>query len=104
MVTSMPGGAADKAGNRYEHRWVVLRISEMLEAKVSRIRPEPPGRGGTGIELTLDTDGVTWGEQAKDTAGNWTINKLAREGVLADVKIQIGLGRSFRFVSSAACH
>ena len=33
VVTSMPGGAADKAGNRYEHRWVVLRISEMLEAR-----------------------------------------------------------------------
>ena len=101
MVTSMPGGAADKAGNRYEHRWVVLRISEMLEAKVSRIRPEPPGRGGTGIELTLDTDGVTWGEQVKDTAGNWTINKLTREGVFGDIKTQIGLGRSFRFIASA---
>ena len=102
MVTAMPGGAADKAGNRYEHRWVVLRISEMLEAKVSRMRPEPPGRAGTGIELTLDEGGVTWGEQAKDTAGNWTINKLTREGVLDAIKIQIGLGRSFRFIASAA--
>lgn len=98
----MPGGPADKAGNRYEHRWVVLRISEMLEGRISRIRPEPPGRAGTGIELTLDEDGVTWGEQAKDTTGNWTINKLSREGVLGAIKIQIGLGRSFRFIASAA--
>ena len=101
MVTSIPGGAADKAGNRYEHRWVVLRISEMLETKVSRIHLEPPGRGGTGIELTVESDGVTWGEQTKNTAGNWTINKLTREGVLDAIKIQIGLGRSFRFISSA---
>ena len=102
MVTSMPGGAADKAGNRYEHRWVVLRISEMLETKVSRIHLEPPGRGGAGIELTVDEGGITWGEQVKDTAGNWTINKLTREGVLDAIKIQIGLGRSFRFICSAA--
>ena len=101
MVTAMPGGAADKAGNRYEHRWVVLRISEMLERRVSRIRPEPPGRAGTGIELTLDEGGVTWGEQAKDETGNWTINKLSREGVLGAIKIQIDLGRSFRFVASS---
>ena len=102
MVTSMPGGAADKAGNRYEHRWVVLRISEMLEGRVTRIRPEPPGRAGTGIELTLDEDGITWGEQAKDTAANWTINKLTTEGVLDAVKTQTGLGRSFRFIASSA--
>ena len=101
MVTSMPGGAADKAGNRYEHRWVVLRISEMLDGSVSRIRLEPPGQAGFGVELEVDADGATWGEQVKDTAGNWTINKLTREGVFGDIKTQIGLGRSFRFIASA---
>ena len=98
----MPGGAADKAGNRFEHLWVVLRISEMLEGKVSRIRPEPPGQAGVGIEMELDIDGVTWGEQVKDTAGNWTINKLVREGVLTAAKVQIDLGRSFCLVASSS--
>ena len=98
----MPGGAADKAGNRFEHLWVVLRISEMLEGNVSRIRLEPPGQAGTGIEMELDIDGVTWGEQVKDTAGNWTTNKLVREGVLTAAKVQIDLGRSYRLVASAS--
>ena len=102
MVTAMSGGAANKAGNQYEHLWVVLRITEMLEGRVSRIRPEPPGVAGTGIELELDIDGVTWGEQTKDDARNWTINRLIREGVLAAAKIQIDQGRHYRFVASSA--
>ena len=53
----------------------------MLDGSVSRIRLEPPGQAGIGVELEVDADGATWGEQVKDTAGNWTINKLTREGV-----------------------
>ena len=102
MVTAMAGGAANKAGNHYEHLWMVLRISEMLEGSVSRIRPEPPGVAGTGIELELDIDGVTWGEQTKDDARNWTINRLIRDGVLAAAKTQIDQGRHYRFVASSA--
>ena len=102
MVTAMPGGAADKAGNRYEHLWMVFRISEMLEGSVSRIRQEPPGVAGSGIEFTLDVDGVTWGEQTKDEARNWTIHRLIRKGVLAAAKTQIDQGRHYRFVTSSA--
>lgn len=36
----MPGGAADKAGNGYEHLWVVLRITELWEGEVGRTRLE----------------------------------------------------------------
>ena len=101
MVTALPGGAADKAGNSYEHLWTVLRLAELLEGTVARMRLEPPGDRGTGIEFELDLGGVTWGEQVKDTAGRWTLNKLKREGVIAAAKDQIDRGNSFRFVASA---
>ena len=45
-ATCMPGGGADEAGNRYEHCWVVSRVSETLEWKAGRIRAEPPGWAG----------------------------------------------------------
>lgn len=102
MVTAMPGGAADKAGNLYEHLWVVLRITDLIEGNVSRIRLEPPGQAGTGIELEIDINGVTWGEQAKDSASNWTANRLISKGVLASAKAQLDRGRSFRLIVSSS--
>ena len=98
----MPGGAASKAGHRYEHLWTVMRICELLDGPVRVIRLEPPGEAGSGIEFVVDVDGDLWGEQAKDTAGNWTIRKLTGEGVLASAKLQIGRGRGFRLVAASA--
>ena len=51
MVTVLPGSAADRAGIKYENRWVALRVAEMLEGKVNRMRLEPPGKSSTGICL-----------------------------------------------------
>lgn len=101
-VTTLPGGAADKLGNRYEHLWLVLRITEMLEGHVSQIRLEPPGVSGTGIEFTVEVNGATWGEQTKDEARNWTINRLIKEGVVHAARIQIDQGRHYRFVASSS--
>ena len=103
MVTALRGGAANRAGIGYENLWVVLRVAEMLEGKVSEVRLEPPGRAGTGIELTVVAEGVSWGEQTKDSQRSWTINRLISERVLCDAKEQIAdLGRCFRFVASSA--
>lgn len=102
MVTAMPGGAADKAGNRYERLWIALRMTDLLDGRASRIRLEPPGQAGTGIELEVEIDGATWGEQTKDSASNWTINKMISEGILASAKVQLDRGRNFRLVVSSS--
>ena len=103
VVTAMRGGAANRTGVGYENLWIVLRVAEMLEGKVSELRLEPLGRAGTGIELTVVAEGVSWGEQTKDSQRSWTINRLISEGVLGDAKVQIAdLGRCFRFVASSA--
>ena len=39
----LPGGAADKFGNRYEGRWTVLCMLEVLDGKADSIRLESPG-------------------------------------------------------------
>ena len=103
VVTAMPGGAANRAGIGYEDLWIVLRVAEMLEGKVSELRLEPLGGAGTGIELTVVAEGVSWGEQTKDSQRSWTINRLISEGVIADAKVQIAdRGQCFRFVASSA--
>ena len=88
--------------NRYEYLWVVLRISELLKGEVSRIRFEPLGEVGRGVELEVDIEGVTWVEQVKRSASPWTINRLTGEGVLEAAQAQIGLGRWFRLVVASS--
>ena len=100
MVTAMPGGPAAKAADRYEDLWMVSRMCDLLEGLASRIQPEPPGIEGLGIEFEIDIDGVTWGEQAKSSAKNWTISRLQREGILTAAQTQVGLGRRFRLVTA----
>ena len=88
-------------GNRYEYLWVALRMSELLKGEASRIRVEPLGEAGRGVELEVDIAGVTWVEQVKRSADPWTIKKLTTDGVLANMKSQIVSGRWFRLVGTA---
>ncbi|MDO5866106.1 MULTISPECIES: ATP-binding protein [Paenarthrobacter] len=99
-MTALPGGAADKEGNRYEHWWTARVVADLLTGSASRLRLEPPGVGGEGIEFEVDRAGVTWGEQVKLRAGNWTINKLKSEGVLAGALTQVQAGRRFKLIVS----
>ncbi|MGW6694930.1 AAA family ATPase [Rhodococcus sp. NPDC054953] len=103
-MSSMPGGAADKFGNRYEHWWTAYRIADILEGRASRIRFEPPGSTGVGIEFEIEENGTIWAEQVKEASsgGNWTVNRLKNENVLGAAKIQVESGRNFRLVASTA--
>lgn len=103
-MSSMPGGAADKFGNRYEHWWTAYRIADILEGRASQIRFEPPGSAGVGIEFEVKQDGTIWAEQVKEASsgGTWTVNRLKNENVLGAAKVQVESGRNFRLVASTA--
>lgn len=101
-MTSLPGGASDKAGNSYEALWTSLRVRDLLSGEASRIRLEPPGADGLGVEFEVDVAGRTWGEQTKDSDSTWTVKRLRADGVLAAAKHQVELGRGFRLVTSSA--
>ncbi|MGY1937543.1 hypothetical protein [Nocardia gipuzkoensis] len=106
-MSALRGGAADKEGNEYEDLWTALRIADLLHDQAHRIRLEPPGDAGVGIELEIDVDGRTWGEQAKNYAKTWTIARLktgdtsGKISVLKGAKHQIELGRGYRLISSS---
>ena len=100
-MTSLPGGAADKAGGRYEALWTAIRVADLLSGEASRICLEPVGEPGVGVEFTIEVDDVTWGEQAKSTAKHWTIHELDKEGLLAQIKVQLDQGHKYRLVTAA---
>lgn len=103
-MSSMPGGAADKFGNRFEHWWTAFRIADVLEGRASTIRLEPPGPTGFGIEFTVEEKGTAWAEQVKEVSsgGNWTVNRLKNKEVLQAAKAHVESGRNFRLVASTA--
>ena len=76
----LPGGAADKLGNRYELLWTISCMAEVLRGGAKTIRLEPPGEAGRGIEFVLTKVSHQEFHQVKrQQAGKerWTIADLA---------------------------
>ena len=68
----LPGGAADKLGNRYELWWTALQVQNLLRGQWDSIRVEVPGEDK--VEFELVRDAVSSFHQAKRSApnGKWT--------------------------------
>lgn len=98
----LPGGPSDKIGNRYERRWVVRALIELLQGTATSVRVEVPGPEGTATEFRrTDSHGHTW-HQAKrqNTAGSWTIATLTGPGVIDAMWTKASVGERFTFISS----
>ena len=81
----LPGGASDKYGLRYELSWTVLSITDVLIGSAHRIRFEPPGDEGEGIEFWVETDsGFEYHQVKRQRAGSgyWSLRTLDTEGIL----------------------
>ncbi|MGW5863205.1 hypothetical protein ACWFRJ_13655 [Streptomyces sp. NPDC055239] len=96
----LSGGTADKAGNRYEDWWTALRVAELLRGEASRIRLEPPGQAGEGIEFELEANDSTWCDQVKDvpSRGPWNLRAVGR--ILKAVAGHLADGKKVRLVLS----
>ena len=82
----LPGGAADKFGNRYEGRWTVACLLDVMDEKADSIRLEPPGPEEQGFEFWIKRQDVREYHQVKrqNSIGHWTIHTLKREGLLTN--------------------
>jgi hypothetical protein len=99
-VSSLPGGAASKLGDRYEGWWTLFRVADVLKGQATKLRLEPPAAGGAGIEFWMDEAGVRWCEQVKDAQHTWSLHRLIMDGVLPSVVGHLADGHSMRFVAS----
>lgn len=79
-----PGGISDKLGNRYEAKWLVRQLLDVIAGKAEWLRFEGVVSQFDGFEFAIHKGGVTEWHQTKMNApnGNWTLNALEREGVL----------------------
>jgi len=82
----LPGGAADKFGNRYEGLWTVACMIEVMNESADSIRLEPPGEEGEGAEFWLRKKDICEYHQVKrqhGASGHWTIAELESKKVLS---------------------
>ena len=103
-MTALPGGAADKLGNRYETWWTLIRLADVLDGKASRMRLEPPGTAGEGVEFWVDEADLRWFEQVKLTDRTWTIERLIKEGVLEALLRHLADKHRARLIASSRSH
>lgn len=100
----LPGGQADKIGNRYEHWWTVLQLVRMISGEALSIRIEHPGIDKS--EFVLITPNGTEYHQAKHSndSGSWSMADLAsaKYGVLRAIHgLLAGNNERFHFVSGS---
>ena len=80
----IPGGIADKLGNRYEAKWLVRCLMDVIADRAHWLKFEGVDVEYQGFEFAVGRGEITEWHQTKvnSPAGNWTINALKKEGVL----------------------
>jgi tetratricopeptide (TPR) repeat protein len=73
----LPGGPSDKIGNRYELRWVVRQLVDLVTGRLEWLRIEPPG--DDAIEFRCGSHDGESAHQVKrgiSGGGHWTLAAL----------------------------
>lgn len=97
------GGEAAKFGDRFEGRWTVRYLLDVLLGRVDAVTVEPVDPLADHVEFFVDRNGEVEGHQAKRQVGNaanWTLHRLDGEEILAAAKAYADSGRRFSFVST----
>jgi hypothetical protein len=100
MEMSYPGGIAAKHGDRYEARWTIRCLLDLLRGNAESIELEPVGWEGEGVEFVVVRGEQREYHQVKRRGrGRWTLAALSDEGVLSTFSAKLRTGGSTRFVS-----
>lgn len=103
----MPGGAADKMGNRYEGIWAVRHALYCLQSDTRTMTLEElDPELAKGSEFTFVEGAAVQVHQVKrqySTNPEWTIPVLASRGVFKAAADHVAAGRDFYFISMTSC-
>ena len=92
------GGRADKYGNRFEVRWIVYQLLDVLEEKKDSIKIEAIGEDEVGVDIWVEFNGYKEGQQCKGRNASkeyWDISSLKRKDILKKWKYQLDRGNNY---------
>lgn len=88
-----PAGRADKSGNRFEVKWVIYLIMQVLNEELDYIVLEPLGDDERGIDIWVGKkDGTREGQQCKGRNGSkecWDYGTANAKGIFTNWKYQL---------------
>ena len=94
---TLPGGAADKLGNRYETWWTLSELVRMLRGETDAIRIEDPGFEKAEFVVTAGSRREFHQAKRSHPSGKWSLATFRSEGLLEVIGRQLG-GNDDRFV------
>lgn len=92
------GGRADKYGNRFEVRWIVYQLLDVLEEKKDSIKIEAIGDDEVGVDIWVEFNGYKEGQQCKGRNASkeyWDISSLKKKDILKNWKYQLDRGYNY---------
>ena len=99
---TLPGGPAEKFGNRYEKWWTVSEFLRMLRGDTESIRIEQPGFEKAEFVVTIGTRREFHQAKRSHPNGKWSLAALRAGGLLQTISDQLaGNDDRFVFVSSS---
>ena len=93
----LPGGAADKVGNRYETWWTVTELLRMLDGRTDALRIEVPGIDKAEFVLTIGRRRELHQVRRSHPNGKWSMLALRADGLLGSIGEELA-GNDHRFV------
>lgn len=93
----LPGGSANKLGNRYEKWWTVSQLVRMLSGEADTIRIEDPDSEKAEFVLTVGSWRELHQVKRASSTGKWTLAALDRDRLLQKIGEQLA-NNSDRFV------
>ena len=93
----LPGGSANKLGNRYEKWWTVSQLVRILSGEAEAIRIEDPDSEKAEFVLTVGSRRELHQVKRASSTGKWTLAALDRDRLLQKIGEQLA-NNSDRFV------
>ena len=94
---TLPGGPADKLGNRYEKWWTLSELVQMLGGETEAIRIEDLGVDKAEFVVTTGARRELHQAKCSHPSGKWSLATLRAEGLLQAIGKQLA-GNDDRFV------
>ena len=102
---TLPGGPADKLGNRYEKWWTLSELVRMLGGETEAIRIEEPAADKAEFIVTTGTHRELHQVKRNHPNGKWSLAALRADGLLEAIGEQLSDNDDrFIFVSGSDAH